>query len=194
MQKLNPKDLDWDTRYIHLLASKAHHDEALDVLVKEASKGNFENYINDTSNDYGYVNQKTKEIFDSNGLNFEAWENGIPEGEFNVTDEKLKISLWKRRPQRSLFNGSYTTCCTSLDGARGKSMAQYLLNKVFNIMEITNEHGDTIAQSRMYMVNRSIPALVVDNIEVNNTFKKKLVTDKLKDEFSNLGNSCIFFY
>ncbi len=183
LQKLNPKDLDWDSRYIHLLASKAHDDEALDIIVKEASKGNFVNYINDTSNDYGAVNQKTKEIFNDNGLNFEAWENGISEGEFKVKDEKLKISLWKRRPQSSLFNGSYTTCCTSLDGAQWKSMPEYILNKVFNIMEVKNEQGDTIAQSRMYMINKSIPALIVDNIEVNNTFKKKLATDKLKDEF-----------
>ncbi len=183
LKKLNPKDLDWDSRYIHLLASKAGLDEGLDILVKESSKGNFENYINDPFNDYGYVNQKTREKFKANGLNFDTWENGIPEEDFRVMGEKLKISLWKRRPQRSLFNGSYTTCCTSLDGAQWKSMPEYMLNKFFNVMEVTNERGDTIAQSRMYMINQSNPVLVVDNIEVNNTFKKKLATDKLKDEF-----------
>ena len=183
INKLRPEDINWDLRYMYQLAKMIEPGLALDSVVQSASRGKFKEYINDPYNKYGYANMQTKEIFENMGLDYQKWLEGVPEEKFEAGGEKLSICLWKRIPQKSIFNGSYTTCCTALDAPQGKSMPNYLLHTAFNIIEIKNENNETVAQSRVYTVNPDNPVFVVDNIEVNNTFKKKLVTNKQKDEF-----------
>ena len=183
VKNLDPKNIDWDIHNMYLLTLPRNKNSEMDIVVQEASKGNFENFIYDSNNIYGQHNLATKEMFLNAGLNYSIWDNGIPPKKFEVAGEELSISLWKHRPQESIFNGTYTTCCTSLDGTNGNSMAKYLLSRVFNIMEIKNQYGETIAQSRFFMANPKSPILLIDNIEVNNNFKKKLYCSTLKDKF-----------
>ena len=122
-------------------------------------------------------------MFTNCRINYQDWLDGIPSQKFKIGEEELTVSLGKRRPQKSLFNGSKTNCCTALDGSQGKSMMEYLLSTTFNIAEVTDSKGNLIAQSRMFLVDDFRPILIVDNIEVNNNFKKKLYNDHLKDQF-----------
>lgn len=183
VQKLNPENTNWDIHNMYLLTLPRNKNEELETIVREASKGTFKDFIYDENNIYGKNNLITKQAFERSKLNYNVWENGISDGHFKVAGEELKISLWERIPQKSIFNGTYTTCCTSLDGTHGDSMAKYLLSTAFNIMEIKDKNGDIIAQSRFFMANEQAPVLLIDNIEVNNNFKKKLYCNLLKDKF-----------
>lgn len=91
-------------------------------------------------------------------------------------DYNLTIKNWDRVPQHDLFQGNYSTCCISLGkGTNSKAMPDYLLNTAFNMIELKdNETGNIIGNALCYWVNTSDnndPALVVDNIEINNFFK-----------------------
>ena len=130
IKMLKPENLDWDLRYMHQLARFSN--EALNTVIKSASKGEFKNFINDPFNKYGYANMKTKEAFEKSGCNYQAWLEGIPPESFEAGGEKLKISIWNRRPQSSIFNGTYTSCCTAIDGTQGDSMPHYLLHTIMN--------------------------------------------------------------
>ena len=180
---LNPKDIDWDIHNMYLLTLPRSKNTEMEIVVQEASKGNFEKFIYDDSNVYGQANLSTMQCFKQAELDYNLWEKGLPPKKFEVAGEELTISLWKHRPQDSIFNGTYTTCCTSLDGTNGDSMPKYLLSRVFNIMEVKDKNGDIIAQSRFFLANPKSPILLVDNIEVNNNFKKKLYCNMLKDKF-----------
>ena len=182
IQNLAPENMDWDILNIHLL-SRVSIDDALKTIVKSASEGKFNELINDPFNKYGYANMKTQEAFKEAGLDYDVWTNGIEAEEFEINGEKYTISIWKRRPQESIFNGNYTSCCTGIGEAQGASMPYYLLNTMFNVAEVKNEKGETIAQSRMFLIDKDYPILIIDNVEVNNNFKKKLVTYKQKQDF-----------
>jgi len=183
IKNLSPQNIDWDAHYVHLLAIPQENNSTLKDIVQSASKGEFEKMIFSPDNQYGRNNRKTEEMFTNCRTNYQNWLNGIPPQKFEINGEKLTVSLWRRRPQKSLFNGSRTNCCTALDGSQGKSMMEYLLSTTFNITEITDSKGNLIAQSRMFLANDFDPALIVDNIEVNNNFKKKLYDNDLKDQF-----------
>lgn len=170
---LDPKNTNWDSRHLHLLLLKSKNS-AMQTLVKEASKGTFNNYIFSPDNEYGQANIKTKQHFENTFLDYDTWLNGIEPETFDIAGEKLSISLWNRTPQKSLFDGTYTTSCTSLDGPQGDSMIEYLMSTMYNVFEIKDPKNNVVATSRVFWVNEHDPTLIVDNIEINNTFKKKL--------------------
>lgn len=173
IKALNPKDMDWDCSLMHLLLDKKHNPNLTRMII-EASKGNFEKFIFDETTPIGQANKFTKEIFKARKLDYETWLKGIPPKEFYIGNEKLTISLWTRRPQDSIFNGTYTTCCTALNGTQRKSMQEYLQNTAINVFEIKNARNEVVATSRVFLLNEHDPIMMVDNIEINNTFKKKL--------------------
>ena len=53
-------------------------------------------------------------------------------------------------------------------------MAEYILSTMFNIFEIKDDKNNVVAMSRVFLINEHDPVLMIDNIEINNTFKKKL--------------------
>ena len=172
---LSPEQLKWDLRYVSLLSKTPVQDEGeLDTVIKEASRGNFYNYINDTSNKHGNANAQTEKAFAEKGLNYDNWLSGPEQKTFTIGKNTYTIRLWSRTPQESLFDGSYTTCCTALDGSNGGSMANYMLNTAINVVEVKDSNGQVVAMSRCYMgeVNGK-NTLVIENIEANN----KLIKD-----------------
>ena len=173
--KLNPKDIDWNSRWVYLLLLKSKNP-TFQTLVREASKGNFENYINSLDNEYGVENNKTKDYFKELYLDYDAWLNGLPPETFKIAGENLTISLWNRRPQDSIFDGTFTSSCTALNGTQSDAMAEYLMSTMFNVFEIKDSKNNVVASSRVFWVNEHDPTLIVDNIEINNTFKKRLAS------------------
>jgi|GEM_PF-6995131 len=69
------KMMSWDLKYIHLLAKEINEskDEAFNDLFRAVNLGDFESYINDTSNIYGAANSETKKMFETQGMNYQAW-------------------------------------------------------------------------------------------------------------------------
>ena len=181
--ELKKENLDWDKRFAHLLLIPQKSQKELKIVVQQATQGTFKEFLNSTDNIYGQSNKETEALFKQANLNFKLWKTGIPPESFKFLDENFKISISSKTPQTAIFGSTYTTCCTSLDGTNGDSMAKYLLSDVFNIVNIENSQGEIIAQSRFYMINPRRPALLIDNVEVNNNFKKKLYCNRLKDTF-----------
>ena len=84
----------------------------------------------------------------------------------------VTIKMWDRNPTKDLFQGNYSTCCIGMGDSNGKYMPHYLMNTVYNMIEIDdNITGDVIGNALCYFVKddeEGKPAFVVDNIEIKN--------------------------
>ena len=95
----------------------------------------------------------------------------IPDGN-TVKEINWKIKMWDRIPQKDLFQGNYSTCCIAMGGVNGNAMPHYLMNTAYNMIEIVdNITGKTVGNALCYFIKgeNEKPALVIDNIEINNT-------------------------
>ncbi len=167
------------------------HDIAL-IAIKE----DFKSYIQDVSNPIGKVNAQTKEQFEKFGLNYEQWLNFSEKDSIEFDGHKFDIQLWSRYPQKDLFMGNRTSCCTALiDGGNGKATPVYLSNTAFNVVEVKDENNNIVAMSRIFVgIVDAQPSLIVENIEISNSFIKdktpeelKLLRDRIFSYIRNLG-------
>lgn len=182
---LKPENLNWDMANIGLLGKKIPGDRGeLTDVVREASKGEFANYISDTSNKYGKANAATKKSFADANLNFSKWDKGAEPFEFSVGGHWYAIKNWTRTPQKSLMDGTYTDSCTALDKLHGSSMANYLLNKAVNVVEVTDENGNVAGMSRCFVgkVNGK-QSMIIENIEVNKSLQSDIVINHYEQEY-----------
>ena len=192
----NQENLKWNKKYLSLLSRKLYKDEGeLSDLLKASLNGDFTRYISDIGNKYGKANLQTKQDFQKNGLDFNQWmDPDVKDIKFDVVGKKCRIKMWDRIPQEDLFWGSKTTCCTALDGTNGASMATYILNKAYNIVELCDDAtGDVVGMSRVFMAKvDGEPALIMDNIELNNKFIKNMDFDNdvkvIRDNFFRYMN------
>ena len=169
------------------------HDIAL-LAIKE----DFKSYIQDDSNPIGKVNSQTKEQFEKLGLNYEKWLNFSEKDSVEFNGNKFNIQLWNRYPQKDLFMGNRTSCCTAIiDGGNGKATPIYLANTAFNVVEVKDENDNIVAMSRIFVgIVDEEPSLIIENIEVNNSFIKnktpeelKLLRDKMFSYILDLGTA-----
>ena len=88
-------------------------------------------------------------------------------------DLDLTIKMWNRFPQHDLFQGNYSTCCIGLGNVNSYAMPEYLKKTAFNMIEIIdNTTGETVGNALCYYAKEyDKPVLVLDNIEINNSFK-----------------------
>lgn len=63
----------WNSEYLHLLITDMKDIPALKDLFTASLKGDFNEYINSEDNEYGKVNNNTKNIYKEAGLNYDAW-------------------------------------------------------------------------------------------------------------------------
>ncbi len=99
-------------------------------------------------------------------------------GAANISDNKeiqsveLTVKMWDRFPQHDLFQGNYSSCCIGMNRSNAAAMGTYLTNTTFNMIElIDNTTGKTIGNALCYYIKtKDKPALVIDNIEINNSF------------------------
>lgn len=85
------------------------------------------------------------------------------------------IKMWDRNPQKDLFQGNYSNCCIGINKSNGNVMPSYLLNTMFNMMEIIdNDSGETIGNALVYYAKdkKNQPYFVIDNIEIHNHYRK----------------------
>lgn len=97
----------------------------------------------------------------------------------------LTIKMWDRVPQKDLFQGNYSTCCIGMGASNGWSMPSYLLNTVFNMIELVdNNTGEIVGNALCYFVKDDIgnPKFIIDNIEIKNSVKP---SDKVGKELRN---------
>ena len=150
-------------------------DTNLETIIRMAVMYDFKEFIQNPNNKFGKTNAETKKEFEKNNINYDMWFNKDEKQDidFKVQDRNYKITMWERCPQKDLFIGNKTSCCTGLGEANGSSTPIYLANTMFNVVEMKDEKGNTIAMSRIYMANvDGKPALIMDNIEANADFLK----------------------
>lgn len=94
------------------------------------------------------------------------------EDEYKQKTIDLTIKMWNRFPQHDLFQGNYSTCCIGMGKDNGEAMSTYLTNTTFNFIElIDNTTNKTIGNALCYYVSTETePALIVDNIEISNSY------------------------
>ena len=91
----------------------------------------------------------------------------------NKTNKSLDwtIKMWDRVPQKDLFQGNYSTCCIGISKIYGEFMPTYLVNTIFNMIELVdNNTGKTLGNALCYFIKdkQGKPAFVIDNVEINN--------------------------
>ncbi len=152
-------------------------------IAKLAILQNFKSYIQDENNSIGQVNAKTKQIFEQLGLDYQQWVNYQEEDSIEFNGHKFDLKLWDRKPQKDLFMGNRTSCCTAIiDGGNGKATPIYLSNTAFNVVELTDENGQIVAMSRIFPAKvDENPSLIIENIEINNAFLKSRTEAELKE-------------
>lgn len=147
-----------------------------------ATLGDFKTEIQDTSNEVGKTNLKTKQEFIKNGLDYDKWLNKDEKHDLEVqlNGKNFKITMWDRIPQKDLFLGNKTSCCTAMGAGNGGATPIYLGNSAFNVVEMKDEKGNTVAMSRIFMAkdDNKKPALIMENIETNQEFLKYLNKEK----------------
>lgn len=95
----------------------------------------------------------------------------------------LTIKMWDRNPIKDIFHGNYSNCCIAMGDVNGTSMAIYLLNSAFNMMEIVdNATGNIIGNVLCYFVKNqnNEPVFVLDNIEIKPSYK---MSEDVEKEF-----------
>ena len=178
------------SEYISIMRNRPENNDDLQNVLRGAILFDYKDFLMDETSPIGKVNCKTKEEFEKRGLDYDKWfyNSSIKDFEFKIKDRNLKIGLWERYPQKDLFMGDRTSCCTALSGgSNGASTPIYLLNSAFNVVEVKDDKDNIIAMSRIYTADiDDEPSLVMDNIEINGAFFKELNPDdvkKLRDVF-----------
>lgn len=196
INKLKPENLNWNMKYLSLLFNTPGRDEGeLADVVKAASMGDFNEFINDVNNKYGQTNLQTRQAFESNGVNYEQWlRPDVADVEFEVAGKQCHIRMWDRNPQEDMFLGSKTSCCTALDRTNGGSMAVYMLNTSYNVVELYDAKGNVVGMSRIFMAKvDGKPTLIMDNIELNHEFIKgmdyNVEIKEIRDNFFKYMNT-----
>lgn len=164
------------------------------TCIREGIEGVFGSFITDIKNKYGKANLKTQKMFEKQGLNYDKWISpDIPNIDFNINGKTMRIRMWQRDPLEDLFLGNKTTCCTAIGtGGNGAAAPVFLLNTAFNVVELYDSDGKVVGMSRVFMGKiDNKPALIMDNIELNNTFIKGKDTKQrkqIRDAFFNYMN------
>ena len=172
----------------NILKAQKQQDD-LYVVTYHAALGDFSEFINDPNNMYGEVNLKTKEDFINHKIDFNEWLNPtIEDDNFDIRGNLCTIKMWERNPNEDLFIGNKTNCCTAIgEGSNAAATPAYLLNHSFNVVELFDENNNAVGMSRIFMAQiDNKPALIMDNIEINQNFNKYLDNnerDKIRDEF-----------
>ncbi len=195
VDRLNPENTNWNEKYLSLLYITPARDEGeLSDVVKAASRGNFNEFINNPNNKYGQTNLETKHTFESNGVDYEQWlKPDIADVKFEVAGKKCHIRMWDRNPQEDMFLGSKTSCCTALDRTNGGSMAVYMLNTSYNVVELYDNNGEVVGMSRIFIAKvDDKPTIIMDNIELNKEFTKgmdyNVEVKEIRDNFFKYMN------
>lgn len=166
-----------------------HVDCSIQEVAKIALTNDFMEYITQGENKYAINNTKTEKQFRELGLNYDTWLKYDEKNDIEIEGGEYSIKLWDRNPQKDLFMGNRTSCCTAvIDGGNGKATPIYLTNTAFNVVELKDKSGNIVGMSRIFVANiDEKPAIIVENIELNNAFLK----DKKEEEMKKLRDNML---
>lgn len=152
-------------------------------VARIAILNDYKKYITDKSNNIGKINAQTENKFKKLGINYDKWLNYSKKSQIEFNGRKFDIKLWDRYPQKDLFMGNRTSCCTAIiEGANGKATPIYLSNTAFNVVQLKDENGNILAMSRIFVGNiDEKPSMIIENIEINAAFLKDKTTDELRE-------------
>lgn len=158
------------------------------TLVREASIGDFKEFIKNPNNKFGKANIKTEKIFKDKGLSYEQWLSpDVADVDFSVAGRDLKIKIWDRNPQEDLFMGNKTSCCTAIGRANGGSTPVYIMGTCWNVVQLFDEKGEVVGMSRVFIGEKDGEcAVMMDNIELNNNLTANMSAKekrKIRDNF-----------
>lgn len=168
----------------------SHVDCTIQEVAKIALLEDFKTYITKGDNKFAKANKETENKFKELGLNYEKWLNYDEKTDIELNDRKYQIKLWDRKPQKDLFMGNRTSCCTAvIDGGNGKATPIYLTNTAFNVVQLKDKNGNIVGMSRIFVGNiDEKPATIIENIEINSAFSKTLTDEEIKNLRDNMFN------
>lgn len=163
-------------------------EKDLYTTIRISVLNDFKKYIMDSNNKFGKINERTEKEFLKFGLDYKKWLNPEnPVMKFNLLGKELTLAPWERNPLEDLFIGNKTTCCTAIGGTNGDAVSAYLLGTCWSVVELKTENGDTVGMSRVFWADvDDRPALIMDNIELNNNFNKSLLPSQKKEVRDNI--------
>lgn len=85
--------------------------------------------------------------------------------------ESFKIRIWDRDPRKDLFQGNYTHCCIAMGNP---TLIDYMCDLGMQVVEIVRDNGRVVGQTWLWIGEdeKGEPVLVLDNVEINNNYKK----------------------
>ena len=175
-----------DEKEVYKEFSEISPFSSVDVTAQDIARiavtEDFNSYIQEISNSFGEANLKTKLQFEKLGLDYDKWLNFSETEPIELNNHSYNIKLWDRNPQKDLFMGNRTSCCTAvIDGANGKATPIYLSNTAFNVIELTDENGNIVGMSRIFVgIVDEKPSIIIENIELNNAFIKDKTPKELE--------------
>lgn len=168
----------------------SHVDCTIQEVAKMALLEDFKTYITQGDNKFAKTNKETENKFKELGLNYEKWLNYDEKADVELEGNEYQIKLWDRKPQKDLFMGNRTSCCTAvIDGGNGKATPIYLTNTAFNVVQLKDKNGNIVGMSRIFVGNiDEKPATIIENIELNSAFSKTLDDEGIKNLRDSMFN------
>jgi HEAT repeat protein len=84
------------------------------------------------------------------------------------------IRMWKRDPAHDLFMGDFTGCCMASNSDQHfEAMIEHLTDQAIQVAEVLDDDtGETMALAWLFLAVDRVgnPHLVIDNIEINDTY------------------------
>ena len=164
-----------ESKYLYkLFYARKEFQEAFKNLVKILDEG-LGKETSEVLNEQAH-NKRTKMMFERYGLNYDKWVS--PNLNLNIVNElgsNNSIMVQKAdmdNLQSSLFLGDDASCCTKLNGRQASSAVTYVLCKMIQTIEVLH-NGSSVGNTMCYFARiDDVPALILDNIELKNQYKK----------------------
>lgn len=182
----------------HISNNKHEIEKLLNIIIDISPQGQLTQvwkraFINKNSTDINLVKNATNTLTILDDLTTLLEEVSTVNETSGKKEYDVTIKMWDRNPLKDLFQGNYSTCCIGMGNANAPCMADYLMSSAFNMIELVdNKTNKIIGNSLCYFVKdeNDKPALVLDNIEINN--KEKPSTEvgiKLRKELFRYASS-----
>lgn len=178
--------------------SKNELEKLLNILSDTSSQGQLTQVwkrasINKTSENINTVKNATNILTILDHFNTLSKEIANVNETIGKKELDITIKMWDRNPLKDIFQGNYSTCCIGMGNINAGCMADYLMTNAFNMIELVdNKTNKIIGNSLCYFITdeNDKPALVLDNIEINNKEKPSTeVGKKLRAELFEYASS-----
>jgi hypothetical protein len=145
----------------------------------------------DTALDSLRQNQKTRELFEFEGYDYDAWSKFDESRDVIQIDENTQIrKVDMNNIKHSLFLGNQAGCCTAIGtGLRSRFAPNYIKNKFVQAIELV-VNGDSVGNTMCYIakISGKYNALILDNIELLAPYRYNPVNI---DYFVNMGKKLL---